>query len=105
MTLLKEGVFAYPVYLVQRYLLAVKKHSMPQFQGNQGKDFLRVRAEIAIGTNKLLDGCFLEVSSFDRLSVGQNVTNLIFKIVSQPEFVRNRKTGFFPLQDSARNSF
>ena len=82
-------------FLVQRHFLAVEKHAMPQFQGDQRKDLFGVGTGIAVGTNKLFNGGLLKVSSLDRLSVGQNVANLILEIVSQPKFVWNGKTSFF----------
>ena len=81
--------------LAQRYLFAIEKHAMPQFQGHQRKDFLRVRAELAVRTDQLFDGGFLEIPSLDRLSVRQYIPNLISEIISQPEFIRDRKPGLF----------
>lgn len=55
---------------------------MPQFQGDQREDLFGVGPGIAVGTNELFNGSLLKVSALDRLSVGQNIANLILEIVS-----------------------
>jgi hypothetical protein len=49
-------------FLIQRHFLAVEKHAMPQFQGDQRKDLFGVGTGIAVGTNKLFNGGLLKVS-------------------------------------------
>jgi hypothetical protein len=88
-TLLKKEEFAsidltlaYCGLSAQRHWFAVKEHAMPQFQSDQREDFFGVSPGIAVGMDQLFDRALIEVTALNRLSVGQNIVNLILEIVA-----------------------
>ena len=68
---------------------------MPQFERQQGKNFLRRCGVITALSEQFLHFGFAEITAVGRAAGEQNIMRVVAQIVLQPFSQRDGKTGFF----------
>src|SRR6266849_1834412 len=80
-----------------------QKLAMPKLKNREVENFLGVATGTGVISQQLFDRSFLEITAADGFGIQENIMDPVLEFVTQPLLVRNRKTGFFAVENFARN--